>query len=241
MQGKKINFQSHIPRIARGWKTEDTFLRLKYYFFSYAIQDAAGGNRQSVLVPKDAVGFVIGKGGETIKDLMHRSGAHIEVDRSEGATTAPMRAFFVTGTAAQIENARSLIHEKVAGVLHSKAEAAAAAENLMGATNIEIWVPMDRVGMIIGSGGQVIKQLQEKSGATIVVHNDRVSQSGEKLVTIVGGPSESEVARNLVHEIMTKPKPQGSQQQQASTQQQQQVLKLNGAPSYTEGCLQPPH
>ncbi|KAJ8903857.1 hypothetical protein NDN08_000390 [Rhodosorus marinus] len=172
--------------------------------------------KTSVPVPKEAVGFVIGKGGETIKELMHRSGAFIEVDRAETATASETRSFFVSGSQEQIEAATTLIQEKVAGVLHNKTETTS--EPLPGTVNIDIWVPLDRVGMIIGSGGQVIKQLQERSKATIVVHNDKVNANGEKLVTIVGGPAESEMAQSLVQEIMHKPKPQGSQHSSAQQQ-----------------------
>lgn len=38
-----------------------------------------GTNSASVQVPRELVGYVIGRGGETIRDLQLKSGAHIQV------------------------------------------------------------------------------------------------------------------------------------------------------------------
>jgi len=43
--------------------------------------DRGGGGGFALLVPGDAVGYVIGKGGQTIKDIMERSGVTIDIDR----------------------------------------------------------------------------------------------------------------------------------------------------------------
>jgi len=75
-----------------------------------------------------------------------------------------------------------------------------------GAQSTELWIPIDRVGMVIGSGGSVIRSLQERSGATLMVHNDTVSPSGgEKLLTVVGGPDNVTAALSMVSEILQRP------------------------------------
>lgn len=75
-----------------------------------------------------------------------------------------------------------------------------------GAQSTELWIPVDRVGMVIGSGGSVIRSLQERSGATLMVHNDTVSPSGgEKLLTVVGGPDNVTAALSMVSEILQRP------------------------------------
>lgn len=45
---------------------------------------------------------------------------------------------------------------------------------------VEIMIPGPKVGLIIGKGGETIKQLQEKSGAKMVVIQDGPSQEQEK-------------------------------------------------------------
>ena len=43
---------------------------------------AASGQGQVIDCPKDMVGRVIGRGGETIKGLQHHSGARIQIDQT---------------------------------------------------------------------------------------------------------------------------------------------------------------
>lgn len=43
---------------------------------------------------------------------------------------------------------------------------------MSGPTSVEIMIPGPKVGLIIGKGGETIKQLQEKSGAKMVVIQD---------------------------------------------------------------------
>lgn len=45
---------------------------------------------------------------------------------------------------------------------------------------VEIMIPGPKVGLIIGKGGETIKQLQEKSGAKMVVIQDGPGQESEK-------------------------------------------------------------
>lgn len=71
-----------------------------------------------------------------------------------------------------------------------------------------LWVPQDRVGAVIGGNGAVIKSLQERSGATIQVHNGTV-RAEHKLFTICGTQSEYEAAARLVNEIVERPRPSG--------------------------------
>jgi far upstream element-binding protein len=54
-------------------------------------------------------------------------------------------------------------------------------------------VPGPKVGLIIGKGGETIKQLQEKSGAKMVVIQDGPTQEQEKPLRISGEPQKVEV------------------------------------------------
>jgi len=61
------------------------------------------------------------------------------------------------------------------------------------------WVPLDRVGALIGMRGNTIKSIQERSGTFILIRNDCVNRnSNEKLLTITGSESGIESARALV-------------------------------------------
>jgi len=83
-----------------------------------------GGPNQSeayIKVPGDKAGIVIGKGGESIKDINRRSGAHVEIDKSQrGANDGTDKMFIIKGDQEQIQYAQQLIYEKITGVQGSQ-------------------------------------------------------------------------------------------------------------------------
>jgi predicted PilT family ATPase len=63
-------------------------------------------------------------------------------------------------------------------------------------------VPGPKVGLIIGKGGETIKQLQERSGAKLVVIQEGPESESEKPLRITGGPQSLEV-RSLLAILRT--------------------------------------
>jgi far upstream element-binding protein len=66
----------------------------------------------------------------------------------------------------------------------------------------EIMIPGAKVGLVIGKGGETIKQLQEKTGAKMVVIQDGPGQEMEKPLRISGDPDKVEHAKQLVYELI---------------------------------------
>lgn len=84
---------------------------------------AGSGNEVFIKVPGDKAGIVIGKGGESIKEINRRSGAHVEIDKSQrgaNATEGADKMFIIRGTSDQISYAQQLIYEKISGVQGSQ-------------------------------------------------------------------------------------------------------------------------
>ena len=71
-----------------------------------------GHQRIEYPIPGDKVGLVIGRGGETIKSIIARSGARVEVDKNN-EPGVPTRICFITGEDAAIEAAKNLINEAI--------------------------------------------------------------------------------------------------------------------------------
>ena len=69
---------------------------------------------------------------------------------------------------------------------------------------VEIMIPGPKVGLIIGKGGETIKQLQEKSGAKMVVIQEGPNQEQEKPLRISGDPNKVEYAKQLVYELIAE-------------------------------------
>ncbi len=63
-------------------------------------------------VPNDCVGLIIGKGGETIRNLQIQSGAKIQVAKKE-VIGKGVRNVFVEGTPERFEHAKKLIDDIV--------------------------------------------------------------------------------------------------------------------------------
>eukprot|EP00177_Eucheuma_denticulatum_P006568 GFKZ01011959.1.p1 GENE.GFKZ01011959.1~~GFKZ01011959.1.p1 ORF type:complete len:1063 (-),score=144.52 GFKZ01011959.1:1784-4846(-) len=177
----------------------------------------------SVPVPRDAVGFIIGKRGETVRNMMHKSNAYIAVDREDTNPHAPSRLFHIEGDRAAVSAAHALIREKVAAVLygrphprihdpaltplrdhHSAGQIDIPIDDAPLSEPLEMWIPRGCVGMIIGHGGQVINEMQERAGATIVVHNNKMDRNGSKLLTISGGEREKHHAKELIQNVLDR-------------------------------------
>lgn len=71
-----------------------------------------GGKLTSVLtVPNDLIGRVIGKGGQSIKQIQEQSGAHVDIPKDTGV---PNREITISGDATQISVCTNLINQKMA-------------------------------------------------------------------------------------------------------------------------------
>ncbi|KAF2862568.1 hypothetical protein K470DRAFT_255860 [Piedraia hortae CBS 480.64] len=139
-----------------------------------------------IMVPDRTVGLIIGRGGETIKDVQEKSGCHVNIV-GENKSVNGLRPVNLIGSEAATAKAKELILEIVesdsrdttAGRGSSSANANATPAtrdrgfgNLGASDHVEktIHVPSEAVGMIIGKGGETIKELQRTSGCKINVH-----------------------------------------------------------------------
>merc|ERR1719323_324929 len=78
----------------------------------------SGGNEYGaehtdyVTIPANKCGLVIGKGGETIKNINSSTGAHCEVDKS-APQDAREKNFIIRGSPDAVERAKAMIMEKI--------------------------------------------------------------------------------------------------------------------------------
>jgi far upstream element-binding protein len=105
------------------------------------------------MVPDRTVGLIIGRGGETIRDLQDRSGCHVNI-LGENKSINGLRPVNLIGSASAQQYARDLVMEIVEsdqkGIsikdLHRERE------EPQGKISETIYVPGEAVGMIIGKG-----------------------------------------------------------------------------------------
>ncbi|KAK5136879.1 hypothetical protein LTR08_001801 [Meristemomyces frigidus] len=155
-----------------------------------------------IMVPDKTVGLIIGRGGETIKDLQERSGCHVNIV-GENKSQNGLRPVNLIGSERATATAKELILEIVESDNRgSTGTNATPASRDRGFGNYErggsaslgnggggggrggggggggggdqidktIYVPSEAVGMIIGKGGETIKDMQRTTGCKINVN-----------------------------------------------------------------------
>lgn len=146
-----------------------------------------------IMVPDKTVGLIIGRGGETIKDLQERSGCHVNIV-GENKSVSGLRPVNLIGS----ERATAVAKEMILEIVESDSRG----DNNRGGSgsippagrdqgyqnggrggggggggrdHIEktISVPSEAVGMIIGKGGETIKDMQRTTGCKINVNQPK--------------------------------------------------------------------
>ncbi|KAG6417096.1 hypothetical protein SASPL_119246 [Salvia splendens] len=168
------------------------------------------GPSKRIDIPNGRVGVIIGKGGETIKYLQQQSGAKIQVTRDMDADpNSPTRGVDLMGTPDQIARAEQLIQDVL-----SEAEAGGAGSTSrrvggqsFGAEQFVMKIPNNKVGLVIGKGGETIKSMQTRTGARIQViplHLPPGDTSQERTVQIDGTSEQIEAAKLIVDEVISE-------------------------------------
>ncbi|XVF35358.1 hypothetical protein REPUB_Repub18cG0138800 [Reevesia pubescens] len=167
------------------------------------------GTSKKIDIPQNRVGVIIGKAGETIKYLQLQSGAKIQVQRDMDADPNSVnRPVELMGTAEQIAKAEQLINDVLA-------EAEAGGSGIVsrrltghsGSEHFETKIPNNKVGLVIGKGGETIKSMQARTGAHIQViplHLPPGDTSIERTLHIDGTSEQIKNARELVDEVISE-------------------------------------
>ncbi|KAI0966016.1 hypothetical protein F4678DRAFT_309646 [Xylaria arbuscula] len=153
-----------------------------------------------IMVPDRTVGLIIGRGGETIRDLQERSGCHINIV-GESKSVNGLRPVNLIGPHHAAAQAKELILEIVDsdtrnGNNPDTNKPARPAkndnynhDNTQGGgdkINDSIYVPSEAVGMIIGKGGETIREMQSTTGCKINVSQSSGPGEVEREIGLVG-------------------------------------------------------
>ncbi|KAL0978966.1 hypothetical protein UPYG_G00178610 [Umbra pygmaea] len=149
-------------------------------------------------VPDRMVGFIIGRGGEQITRIQLESGCKIQIASESGGMMD--RACSLTGTPESIEQAKRMLGQIVDRCrngpgFHNESEGNSSVQEML--------IPASKVGLVIGRGGDTIKQLQERIGVKMMMIQDGPMPTGaDKPLRITGDPYKVQQARELVIEII---------------------------------------
>ena len=163
-----------------------------------------GMTSEQVMVPDNMVGLIIGRGGEQITKLQAESGCKIQM--AQDSQGQPHRLCTLTGTAESIGVARSMIDQIIANEGNRGPRVGGGNMGMQGGGggNFEMMIPGHLVARVIGKGGEVIKALQEETGAKIVIIQESKEFAAEKLLKITGPPDKVEFARIRVDQVIAE-------------------------------------
>ncbi|KAI8958418.1 eukaryotic type KH-domain (KH-domain type I) [Daldinia sp. FL1419] len=172
-----------------------------------------GEDCMQIMVPDRTVGLIIGRGGETIRDLQERSGCHINIV-GEDQSVDGLRPVNLIGPPNAASQAKELILEIVASDSRNVNGASNDAnkgrtqrndqvrDNSQGAgdkINDSIFVPGDAVGMIIGRGGETIREMQNTTGCKINV-TASVPGQNEREIGLIGSRDAINRAKRAIED-----------------------------------------
>ena len=176
-----------------------------------------GGGQFEMLIPGQKVGLIIGKGGETIKQLQAQTGAKMIIiqDSNEQTDQKPLR---ISGPPESIEAAKAEVF-KILNQNDNRGMGGARGGHSGGGMGRGrggggagwptggpgdkteyVMVASNKVGLVIGKGGETIKSINQSSGAHVEIDRNAPPDAHEKNFVIRGSAEAVERAKNMVLE-----------------------------------------
>lgn len=164
----------------------------------------AGGGEMTTYemgVPHGVVGFIIGRGGENIAQMQARTGCKVQIQKESELKPGQTVRLITLQAASQSaidacrEQIESMVNERVrsmggglggSGTKDAKVQDAIAA----GHSHIQVEVPEEDVGLVIGKQGSTIKMIQDQTGASIQVPPSGSSSTTGIRIVHITHPSE---------------------------------------------------
>lgn len=137
-------------------------------------------------VPRDKIGYVIGRGGENIKRIREASKCTVMVD-----TQVKCSLIRIYGAAENSRLAKDMILAKT-GELAAEGGGEDGGEK----PQAQIKIDMRHIGFVIGRGGATIKKIREDSGAFITAEEQKAK--GFTMLKIMGEPEAVKKAQELI-------------------------------------------
>uniref|UniRef100_A0A3Q1G7H2 Insulin-like growth factor 2 mRNA binding protein 1 n=1 Tax=Acanthochromis polyacanthus TaxID=80966 RepID=A0A3Q1G7H2_9TELE len=152
-----------------------------------------------VYIPAQAVGAIIGKKGQHIKQLSRFAGASIKIAPAE-APDSKMRMVIVTGPPEAQFKAQGRIYGKLKE------------ENFFGPkeeVKLETHIKMAAAaaGRVIGKGGKTVNELQNLTAAEVVVPREQTPDENDQVIVKINGHFyASQLAQRKIRDILTQVK-----------------------------------
>ncbi|KAI1289434.1 Far upstream element-binding protein 1 [Halotydeus destructor] len=166
-----------------------------------------GQKTLDMLIPGVKVGYVIGKGGEMIRTLQERAGVKMTIFQQTSDASDVPKQLRIVGAPDKVDYAKELVND----LLTEKELEAAKVKTTKAITNeygtvrggsVEVAVPPQYIGLVIGKGGESIKRIQAETGTKIQFDTTKSDAKGNKICQISGPSDCVKRAEELIQEII---------------------------------------
>ena len=175
---------------------------------------AAEGESEILPLDKSLVGLIIGRSGENLRRVESTTGARVQfMDGPEVAGS--QRHCRISGGRSARAAAKAEIYKIIEDNEQSKRggssgggdkQRSQAGKGSMSQSkegdSLQMLVPDRTVGLIIGRGGETIRDLQDRSGCHVNIVGENKSINGQRPVNLIGSPAAQQYARDLILEIV---------------------------------------
>ena len=178
---------------------------------------------ETIPIESNLVGLIIGRQGENLRRVEADTRTRVQFITGP-ETIGPMRQCKITGTRAARDHAKNEIFRIIqenpnAGGNQGSGRAPPPPDRALGGPGVktagthqpalrvgedatQIMVPNRTVGLIIGRGGETIRDLQERSGCHVNIVGEEKSINGLRPVNLIGTPQAAGLAKELIMEIV---------------------------------------
>ncbi|KAG5834682.1 hypothetical protein ANANG_G00264170 [Anguilla anguilla] len=165
---------------------------------------------QEIIIPACKVGLVIGKGGDTIKQLQERTGVKMLMIQDGPMNTGADKPLRITGDPYKVQVASA---ELVVEIIKDQGDFRPGRNDFgsrLGGSSIDVAVPRFAVGIVIGRNGEMIKKIQNDAGVRIQFKPDD-GISPDRIAQVMGQPERCQHAVHLINELVHTAQPVSSQ------------------------------
>ncbi|XP_038140674.1 far upstream element-binding protein 2 isoform X2 [Cyprinodon tularosa] len=159
------------------------------------------GSMQEIIIPAGKAGLIIGKGGETIKQLQERAGVKMILVQDGSQPPNIDKPLRIIGDPYKVQQAKEMVNEILRERDHSGFGDRNEFGSRMGGGGIDIAVPRQSVGVVIGRSGEMIKKIQSDAGVKIQFKPDD-GTAPEKIAHIMGPPDQCQHAASIITDLL---------------------------------------
>lgn len=178
------------------------------------VADGGGGmedNYESINIEAHLVGLIIGRQGENLRRI--ESDTQTRIQFLETDPSGLLRLCKITGNKIARDDAKDEISRMInehrgmssrPGPGFSERPGRPAQQGSIRENDdaMQIMVPDRTVGLIIGRGGETIRDLQERSGCHVSIVGEHKSVNGLRPVNLVGSDGAKSMAKDFILEIV---------------------------------------